>query len=359
MVCAMLGDQMSAGAITAEIPGIPTPSLRHWWWLIAVGAVVVAAVVAAVVVLVVQQQQAEALSRSKAAYASAIEAQSTAVEALAIAVAEGTALLDATPSEQLAEPAARIRLAAALEAARDRVPESGAGAVGRFDGDPAALDAARVEIETVTAEGDAARDAIRAAMDVVTRSHAAKALADARAALVTAIGSAEQVYAETVGRVADDGLRVELQVRIDAGNAVLGDADATAQTVQASAGAITEQATAVSAARAAIWQDVNGTWCAAKDPNDCVTVALPTLAGEPIVDSDVERTKAGCFRAETKRTGFMAGSTPSALTFCPAGLAYGVTNSTENVAYDRLVLDQRSDALYYRDAEVAAATASS
>jgi len=274
---------------TIEAPARRWSLDGRWLWIGVVAAVVLGIALVAAILLTART---EALPGGAAAGDAAV-GEDGASGALARLIEEGTALAASTSANQLADPSAYSQLMGALATARTLL-----------DGTPQQAEAAGKDIS--------------ASMDRVSRSLAAKALADAQSELSAVIGTAIQVNAGAAGRVADDAVRVELQARVDAGWALLGagvTVDAVAQQTQA----ITDQTSAVLAARFMGFREADGKWCAAGGKS-CVTLAWPIASlangdrvelagGENAVDGS------GCYETDA----FAVGRDRTALLFCPAG----------------------------------------
>lgn len=262
-----------------------------WRWLVVAGAVLVG--IGIVVTVLLTSGGARGTSGASTADARSEALGADAHAALAVAIEQGEALAASMTADRLADPPAHSALLGAL-------------ADGRAAGGGSA------------SEAEAARGVLLEAIDRVTRSFNAKALADAQTDLSAIIATAVEVHAETAGRVADDGLRVELQARIDSGRILLSTAAAAVADVAGGAQAITDQTAAVLAARLLGFQQAQGRWCASSD--DCIEIAWPTVT---LATGDVIELAGGaetlgdseCF--ETDR--FRAGRSDVAFLYCPAG----------------------------------------
>lgn len=272
-------------------------SRRHWhggrWLWVGVVAAVVAGV--ALVAAIVLTARTDALPATAAAAGADAAGSDAASATLAELIAAGEALAASTTANQLADPAAYSQLAGAL-------------ATGRV-----ALGGAQNAIE-------AARQDIAAAMDRVTRSRSAKALADAQIELSAVIGTAVQVNAGAAGRVPDDSVRVELQARVDAGWALLS-ASASIAAVEQQVQTITDQTAVVLAARFLGFREAEGRWCAS-DGKSCLVIAWPlvTFAGgaeAELAGGDQVVDGSGC----TETDEFAIGRDRVSLLLCPAGEA--------------------------------------
>jgi len=287
------GTTIGAPGPTPEAePAVREPLRSRWLWVGVVAAVVVGVALVAAIVLTART---EALPGSGFAAGGAPAGADGASAALAQLIEDGSALAASTTANQLADPVAHAELLGALVTAGQ------------------ALEGSAQQIES-------SRQAVAAAMDRVTRSLNAKALADAQSELSAVLGTAVQVNASAAGRVADDAVRVELQARVDAGWALLG-GSATIVAVAQQTQAIADQTAVVLDARFMGFREADGKWCTTGG-RSCLTLAWPaaTLAngdrvelagGENAVDGS------GCYLTDQ----FAVGRDKQALLFCPAGEA--------------------------------------
>ncbi|OJX67031.1 MAG: hypothetical protein BGO95_09855 [Micrococcales bacterium 73-13] len=298
------------------------------WWLWGGAAVAVLAGIVVVVLALLGGRAVGVLGAGGAAGPPAGPLAGDAATALAAAIDQGSALAAATTADQLADPQAYSALLGALVEA---------GAVG------------------TPAGAEAARGRLLDAIDRVTRSRSAKALSDAQTDLSAVIGTAVQVNADTEGRVSDDGLRVELQARIDAARALLAGSAVTVDDVVAGTRGLTDQTAAVLAARLLGFREAEGRWCAS-DGSACLAIAWPeaTLPGGDVVRLAGGETAIGdCYQTDE----FRSGRSSVALLYCAAGAAIpdgrkAVGSVTGDPTKDRLwvVSEGRLSDLRYRAA---------
>ncbi len=96
---------------------------------------------------------------------------------------------------------------------------------------------------------------------------------------------------------------------------------------------------------------VEGTWCSADEPDNCMTVGP---GGSPVVAADDDSGAAPCLTVRVGDDGGSAGI------YCPKGVSSGVTldTSSDNTGYDRLFTSQALPyaQTWYRADDVSAAT---
>ncbi|ACZ30245.1 putative CheA signal transduction histidine kinase [Xylanimonas cellulosilytica DSM 15894] len=146
----------------------------------------------------------------------------TASSDLSDALEEARILADQT-SDEIADPAHHDGLLEAIEAAEAVAAEQAAQATTEMTLEEA--EAAHAGALALLARLDTARDPLRAAMDAASQSHQtylAEALteakarhADSQAALALTMPAAEQVLAESEGKVGDDAVRTALRAALD------------------------------------------------------------------------------------------------------------------------------------------------
>lgn len=265
--------------------------VRGWWLWVGAAAAVLAGLAVAVAVLVAPSASVVTAGAADGAPLTGEQSVRTALEQ---AIETGSALAASTTANDLADPAAYTALMGALVMARLAL-----------DGTPQ--------------EAEAARLATVSSIDRVTRSQRAKALGDAQAGLAAVIGTAQELLVSSEGRVADDAVRVELQVRVDAGRLLLASATGDIEQVAAQTQAITDQTAAVLAARLLGFLAAEGEWCRG-DGRSCVAITWPmaAFAGGTSIElsgGDEALEGSGCFETEP----FGSGRDQTALLYCPAG----------------------------------------
>lgn len=91
---------------------------------------------------------------------------------------------------------------------------------------------------------------------------------------------------------------------------------------------------------------IDGTWCAADDPTQCMTIDLPDLAygtdapSATVADPDVIADSTPCYASSITDTA--SGMTDVAIFYCPAGYTPDatVTADHDDVAFDRIHMTQ-------------------
>jgi hypothetical protein len=315
--------------------------VRRWWILGGAGLFLV--IVAVIVVVAVLQVTA---AEARNAYDVAFNDHSAAVEDLAAGQADVAATAAEVTADQIEDPAL-LEVVVAL-AQQANPAES---TVARLDLDgmgTAEITAAVAELDELTAELHDQINELAASVVAVLESKDVKAIAVSRTALEASIASAEEAFAQSDGRVADDTVRDTLAARIADAKALLAAADSTPADLDSASEGINDQRDVVIAARIPRFTDIDGTWC---DRSTCVVIALPNYGDSHSVISRSDGTGDGytymregesCFFASVEQ--IFSGSGAN-LIYCPRGVTlsnYWV--EFENANYERIYVTQAQNA---------------
>ena len=139
-------------------------------------------------------------------------------------VAEAQELLDGTEEEQVADAQTLTVLSDAIDKAQAQTGVDSTGANRWLVWEEMDAQAA---YDADTKDAEDAMGRLDKAMDAVTGSVDAKTLADAKAALQSAVDSADKTYTDSDGKVQDNATRDSLKTALDAAKKVLDDNSVT------------------------------------------------------------------------------------------------------------------------------------
>ncbi len=337
---------------------------RRWWIL----AAVIASIFVGVIVIAAVVAQG-AVSSARAAYAATVEEYSPLLAERDDAEAAAIEALAPEAADPADDPAVLAEVARLLEIVQQTVPDD------RVDVDRSSdaqfIDESRIALAAVVADVRADVDALTRAVDALLEARTARVIDAAVADLDQALAEGESALAGSEGRVTDESVRQVLSAALDDGR-LARDAEARDPESIAEAAAVIRTAiAAVAAARVPAFTDVNGTWCYWENIAFCVTVALPRVGDDSVIqppgaDSFYPPRGDGwtyvvpgepCFTTGVgAANGDPFGS--AVFVYCPRGVSSSDPfQNFDNPQYERIYISQRGSIdPYFRIDEWAAAT---
>lgn len=221
------------------------------------------------------------LDTAREAYAATVQELDELAESRKDAVDVGQALLDAITAEDVSDPTVLDALAEALSTTADLspiVPLSPSS-----ENDPATLDQERSALQSLVDDLQTEVAAIMTAITMVENSRAAQQLSAASADLDAAIAEGEIALDDSEGRVSDESVRDTLAEALDGARGVRDSSSATPEDMAIEATSVRSAVAAVADARVPVFTDVNGTWCYWENDSWCVSISLPRVGDDSVI----------------------------------------------------------------------------
>ena len=247
--------------------------------LTAVGLGLFLTVVLAVVAVGAVNQAA--LETAREAYATTLQELEDSENDREDARESARVLLEATTAEDVDDPELLDQLAELLDAAAERSPIVALDL--ETERDPVVIDDERSSLQSLLDDVRSEVDAIVAAITAIEASRAAQEAIVAVADLEAAIGEGEAALADSEGRVSDESVRSALEGALDAAREVRASTSATPEAMQNEAASVRSAVAAVVDARVPVFTDVNGTWCYWENNSFCVTISLPRVGDDSVI----------------------------------------------------------------------------
>jgi len=276
--------QIARVALAGEVaqPVLPPPARRsvmtaRRWWIL--GATIAAISVGAVAIAVVSAQGAVASAR--AAYAATVAEYSALVAERNEAEDAAIEVLDPEVADPADDPAVLAEIARLLEIVQ-QTPIDDPVDVDRSS-DAQFIDKSTTALAAVVADLRTDLNALTQAVDALLDARAARALDAAVADLDQALAEGESALAGSEGRVTDESVRQVLSAALDDGRSERDAEVRDPERIVAASAAIRTATAAVAAARVPAFTDVGGTWCYWENIAVCVTVDLPRVGDDSVI----------------------------------------------------------------------------
>jgi len=222
-----------------------------------------------------------ALETAREAYATTLQQLGDSHADREDALESAQALLAATTAEDVADPVLLDQLADLVGASRDMGPITALDL--EIATDPDVIDEERGVLESLLDAIRSEVDAMVAAITLVEESRAAQEASVALAALNAAIAEGEAALADSQGRVSDETVREALASALEAARDVRASSSASPDAMLSEAESVRSAVTAVEDARVSVFTDVNGTWCYWENSSWCVTISLPRVGDDSVI----------------------------------------------------------------------------
>lgn len=249
---------------------------RRWWILAAaIAAITVAGVAIAAIVGQGAVSSARSAYAATAAEYSALITERDGAEAAAV---EALAPEAADPADDPGVLAEVVRLLEIVQqtALDDPVDVDRSSDVQFINESTAALAAIVADLRDDV-------DALTRAVDALLDARVARALDAAVAELDQALAEGESALAGSEGRVTDESVRTALSAALDDGRSARDADERDPERIAEAAAVIRTALAAVAAARVPAFTDVDGTWCYWENIAFCVTVALPRVGDDSVI----------------------------------------------------------------------------
>lgn len=251
-------------------------TVRRWWIL---GAVIASITVGAVVISAVVAHGA--VSSARAAYAATVEEYSALLAERDDAEAAAIEALTPEVADPADDPAVLAEVARLLEIVQQTTAEDLVD-VDRSS-DAQFIDESRIALAAVVADVRVDVDALTRAVDALVEARTARVLDAAVAELDRALAEGETALAGSEGRVTDESVRQALSAALDDGRSARDAEEGDPESIAEAVAAIRTAIAAVAAARVPAFTDVEGTWCYWENNAFCVTVALPRVGDDSVI----------------------------------------------------------------------------
>lgn len=272
---------MSGESSPSDPPPVAPASVarsRRWW---IVGAAIAA--IAAVIVVGVTAIGDATVASARADYEDALVEYSALLAERDRAEATALEVLSPEVSDPADDPTLLDQIARLLEIVQ-QVPSVDLVDVDRTS-DLTTINDGRSALEAVVAEFRTDVDALAEAVDALLGARVARAIDSAITELDRAIAEGETALEGSEGRVSDESVRTTLSAALDTGRSERDAEERDLERIAAATAAIRTAISEVAAVRAPAFTDVNGTWCYWENISFCVTISLPRVGDDSVIQT--------------------------------------------------------------------------